>query len=76
MPKEMYEQYSDLVLKRSLDSMSDVVDCPFCKTPVLLASDNFGMCGKCNKNFCAYCFQNYHPLGSCTTKMIRTPSDG
>ena len=67
--REMYERYDSLLLKTTLDTMTDVTQCPrpFCQFPVVL-EDNLGLCQKCKHAFCGRCKNTYHGHTPCRLK--------
>ncbi|CAH8527878.1 unnamed protein product [Schistosoma turkestanicum] len=71
LPKDLYNKYESLVLKRSLDIMPDIVYCPRpkCEFPVLLDSENLGRCPQCELSFCPMCLKTYHGVNPCKIKL-------
>lgn len=55
---DLFERYEYLLLKVTLDSMSDITYCPrvSCQYPVTKDEDEaLATCAKCRYNFCVYC---------------------
>ncbi|TNN07802.1 E3 ubiquitin-protein ligase RNF14 [Schistosoma japonicum] len=71
LPEDLYNKYEYLVLKRGLDIMPDIVNCPRanCETPVILDSENLARCPQCKLSFCPICLQMYHGVEPCLTKL-------
>ncbi|XP_015517528.1 E3 ubiquitin-protein ligase RNF14 [Neodiprion lecontei] len=65
---EIYERYERLLLKVTLDSMSDIIYCPrsSCQYPVTRdGEDTLATCANCFYNFCAFCRKVYHGVAPC-----------
>ncbi|XP_046741753.1 E3 ubiquitin-protein ligase RNF14-like isoform X1 [Diprion similis] len=66
---EIYEKYEHLLLKVTLDSMSDIIYCPrsSCQYPVTTdGDDTLATCANCFYSFCAFCRKVYHGVAPCT----------
>lgn len=64
----LFSQYEELMLKKALDTMSDVIYCPkiSCQYPIIRDMDEISMiCPKCNYCFCTYCRKVYHGVAPC-----------
>jgi E3 ubiquitin-protein ligase RNF14 len=63
---EMFNRYDSLLLKDSLNNMSDIVYCPRanCQCAVI-PEDTLAQCTNCNYVFCALCRQGYHGIEVC-----------
>lgn len=65
---ELFNRYDGLLLKESLNMMSDIVYCPRvnCQSPVI-PEDTLAQCNAigCNYVFCALCRQGYHGIETC-----------
>lgn len=68
VPTELFKRYDDLLLKRTLDTMSDIVNCPrqscMCTT---IKEDNSEMavCPRCKFTFCCLCKRSWHGISPC-----------
>ncbi|ESN98785.1 hypothetical protein HELRODRAFT_162245 [Helobdella robusta] len=68
---ETFERYDRLLLKASLESMSDIAYCPrpWCACPVIMDRKNgMGSCQACQYTFCIYCKMGYHGVEKCRLK--------
>lgn len=69
------ERWDELSLRRCLDQMQDIVDCPRCladagqRTPCIVEEDNMAQCEACGFIFCGRCRGVYHPGADCSSVM-------
>ncbi|KAM9311593.1 E3 ubiquitin-protein ligase RNF14 [Gastrophryne carolinensis] len=66
--EQLFSRYDRLLLKSTLDLMSDVVYCPrpSCQTPVMQEpGGTMGICSSCQYAFCTLCSKTYHGVSSC-----------
>ncbi|XP_015907453.1 E3 ubiquitin-protein ligase RNF14-like [Parasteatoda tepidariorum] len=69
--KGLFERYDDILLSRTLETMSDIAYCPrkSCQCAVLIdLNDRIGRCPQCTFAFCPYCKMAYHGVAPCTFK--------
>nr|CAH8852824.1 unnamed protein product [Trichobilharzia regenti]CAH8852826.1 unnamed protein product [Trichobilharzia regenti] len=71
LPEDLHDRYENLILKRGLDFMPDVVACPRqqCEYPVILDSDSLGRCPRCELSFCPMCLKTYHGVEPCKNRL-------
>jgi|UPI00048F25D0 E3 ubiquitin-protein ligase RNF14 len=64
-----FERWEEVLLRKTLDQMKDVVYCPRkkCNTPVIEESDYLAQCTKCMYAFCTLCLSPWHPGTVCLT---------
>ncbi|KAF8702287.1 hypothetical protein HU200_033055 [Digitaria exilis] len=67
LTKEEFERWDRLVLKKALDSMSDLVYCPRCGVGCLEDQSKDAQCPKCSFIFCSLCKEPCHPAKQCIT---------
>nr|KAG5693733.1 hypothetical protein BaRGS_002116 [Batillaria attramentaria] len=68
---EEYERYDKILLRITLETMSDVVYCPrrVCQSAVICESNsNMGRCPQCSFVFCTLCKLSYHGPTPCRVK--------
>ncbi|XP_072256988.1 E3 ubiquitin-protein ligase RNF14 [Pyxicephalus adspersus] len=66
--EQLFSRYDHLLLKSSLDLMTDVVYCPrpSCQTPVMQEPGcTMGICTSCRHAFCTLCRMTYHGVSPC-----------
>ncbi|XP_077305803.1 E3 ubiquitin-protein ligase RNF14-like isoform X2 [Lithobates pipiens] len=66
--EELFSRYDRLLLKSTLEMMTDVVYCPrpSCQTPVMQEpGGTMGICTSCQYAFCTLCMMTYHGLSKC-----------
>jgi hypothetical protein len=77
---QAYERWESLLLKRTLDSMEDIVYCPrsTCQTPVVESSDDDQMaqCSRCFFTFCTLCNESFHPGTQCMSPEQKVRAGG
>eukprot|EP00743_Colponemidia_sp_Colp-15_P006574 GILK01007083.1.p1 GENE.GILK01007083.1~~GILK01007083.1.p1 ORF type:complete len:492 (-),score=38.94 GILK01007083.1:69-1502(-) len=67
-----YDKFEDILLTKTLESMSDVVWCPVkdCRYPVL-KEGRMAICSRCQHVFCAKCFGQWHPNSRCQNSALQ-----
>jgi len=74
---DLFERYDELLLKRTLECMPDITNCPrkTCQATVLKDNDlDLGRCAKCGFVFCILCNNTYHGRAKCplsSSEMIK-----
>ncbi|XP_073490545.1 E3 ubiquitin-protein ligase RNF14-like [Aquarana catesbeiana] len=66
--EELFGRYDRLLLKSTLEMMTDVVYCPrlSCQTPVMQEpGGTMGICSSCQYAFCTLCMMTYHGVSKC-----------
>ncbi|XP_040214170.1 E3 ubiquitin-protein ligase RNF14-like [Rana temporaria] len=66
--EELFGRYDRLLLKSTLEMMTDVVYCPrlSCQTPVMQEpGGTMGICTSCQYAFCTLCMMTYHGVSKC-----------
>ncbi|XP_069827821.1 E3 ubiquitin-protein ligase RNF14-like [Dendropsophus ebraccatus] len=72
--EQLFSRYDHLLLRSSLDLMTDIVYCPrpSCRTPVMQEPDKtMGICTACKYAFCLYCKTAFHGLSPCMVSAER-----
>ena len=65
---DLFERYDELLLKRTLECMTDITNCPrkICQATVMKDKDlDLGQCAKCGFVFCVQCNNTYHGQAIC-----------
>ncbi len=68
VPPELFQRYDDLLLQRTLDTMSDIVHCPrqTCLCATIKEEDsNMIVCPRCKFSFCCLCKRTWHGISPC-----------
>jgi hypothetical protein len=66
LAEEGYARWESLALRRTLDTMPDVVYCPRCNAACVAAGDD-AQCAACFFTFCARCGDRRHVGGACVS---------
>ena len=69
--EQEFERYDRLLLKNTLDVMSDIKYCPriTCGNPVVIdIGESFAVCQVCRFAFCILCMLSYHGVEKCRVK--------
>lgn len=69
--EELFERYDGILLKRALESMSDITYCPRpkCHNPVICdPNEKCAFCSVCSYTFCSVCKMVYHGVEPCRFK--------
>lgn len=66
--KEMFDQFDQIMLNKTLDSISNMTYCPriHCQYPISNQSDDgLAVCPNCDYAFCIFCKRPYHAVEGC-----------
>ncbi|XP_040214175.1 E3 ubiquitin-protein ligase RNF14-like isoform X2 [Rana temporaria] len=77
--EELFVRYDRLLLKSTLEMMTDVVYCPrlSCQTPVMQEpGGTMGICTSCQYAFCTLCMMTYHGVSKCKASESMDPTSG
>eukprot|EP00879_Flechtneria_rotunda_P005743 GHRR01006044.1.p1 GENE.GHRR01006044.1~~GHRR01006044.1.p1 ORF type:complete len:829 (+),score=331.90 GHRR01006044.1:542-3028(+) len=69
--QEGYERWEDLLFRRTLDKMEDVVYCPRCNAVCIEDKDHCAQCSNCLYVFCTFCSDSWHPGTECLDPIER-----
>ncbi|GBG63314.1 hypothetical protein CBR_g37671 [Chara braunii] len=71
LDEKHFRRWEDILLRRTLDAMEDLVYCPRCDVACLESSDHLAQCQKCFFSFCGLCRGSWHAGSDCLTPEIR-----
>ena len=68
---ELFAKYDEILLQRTLSTMSDVTLCPQCKLAVVVEpGGTLGVCEGCMFSFCVLCNKTWHGVSGCKVDDI------
>jgi E3 ubiquitin-protein ligase RNF14 len=63
LTSDEFERWEKLLLQQTLDSMSDIIYCPKCNSPIVVdENDTHSYCLECNIDFCKLCREIWHSV--------------